>query len=346
MATGTASGSIPTIAWLMVGIAVVQYLAQIIRRWSAGHLSIGAQHLLRVELLDSLNALDGPGQDKIVTGQIVSRSISDLNQFQSVLAMGPLALSRAIQLVVTVGVMLTMSIPLTVLSLAFLPVILWIANRSRKTLYAATWENQQATADLAEHVEQTVSGVRVVKAFGREARAVDTLEQLGRRLYAVKMRAAKLTARFRPLLSQLPNFALVITIVLGGLLAIRGAITVGEFVAFTAYLTTMTSTMSMLTNTYVAIQMGMSSVDRLNEVVNLRPERTEPSSPLSLADEPLGIAFDAVDFADDGHQVLKDFTVRVTPGETVAVVGGLVRESPWPYNSPAVSIPPMPAPSP
>lgn len=322
VATGTTSGSIPTIAWLMVGVAVVQYLAQIIRRWSAGHLSIGAQHLLRVELLDSLNALDGPGQDKIVTGQIVSRSISDLNQFQSVLAMGPLAFSRAIQLVVTVGVMLTMSIPLTVLSLAFLPVILWIANRSRKTLYAATWENQQASADLAEHVEQTVSGVRVVKAFGREARAVDTLEQLGRRLYAVKMRAAKLTARFRPLLSQLPNFALVITIVLGGLLAIRGAITVGEFVAFTAYLTMMTSTMSMLTNTYVAIQMGMSSVDRLNEVLHLRPERTEPSAPLSLADEPLGIAFDAVDFGDDGHQILEDFTVRVTPGETVAVVGG------------------------
>ncbi|WP_257182791.1 ABC transporter ATP-binding protein [Corynebacterium cystitidis] len=322
VATGVATGSIPAIAWLMVGIALVQYLAQIIRRWSAGQLSIGAQHLLRVEVLDSLNALDGPGQDRIVTGQIVSRSISDLNQFQSVLAMGPLAVSRTIQLLVTVAIMLTVSFPLTVLSLAFLPLILWVANRSRKTLYAATWENQQASADLAEHVEQTVSGVRVVKAFGREDRAVDTLERLGRRLYSVKMRAAKLTARFRPLLSQLPNFALVITIVVGGVLAIDGAITIGEFVAFTAYLTSMTATMSMLTNTYVIIQMGMSSVDRLDEVLQMRPERSDPSQPLSLDDEPLGIAFNQVEFSTAGHRILDGFTVRVTPGETVAVVGG------------------------
>ncbi|MHA2788670.1 ABC transporter ATP-binding protein [Corynebacterium sp. S7] len=322
VATGQTVGSISAIAWTMVAIALGQYVMQIARRWSAGSLSVGAQHTLRVDVLDALQALDGPGQDKIVTGQIVSRSISDLNQFQSVLAMGPLALSRALQLLVTVVVMLTMSVPLTLLALAFLPIILWLANRSRKTLYAATWENQQATADLAEHVEQTVSGVRVVKAFGREDQAVDRLDALGTRLYSVKMRAAKLTARFRPLLSQLPNFALVITIVLGGLTAINGGISVGEFVAFTAYLTSMTSLMSMLTNTYVTLQMGMSSVDRLDDVLRLRPEREDPATPLELGEEPLGISFNNVTFSTDGHQVLDNLTLRVTPGESVVVVGG------------------------
>ncbi|WIM69010.1 ABC transporter ATP-binding protein [Corynebacterium breve] len=322
VATGAASGSIPTIAWTMVAIALIQYAGQIVRRWSAGNLSIGSQHHLRVEVLDTLNSLDGPSQDDIVTGQIVSRSISDLNQFQSVLAMTPLAVSRSVQLVVTVAVMLTMSPWLTVLSLAFLPVILFIANRSRTTLYAATWANQQATADLAEHVEQTVSGIRVVKAFGKEERAVDTLETLGKQLYAVKMRAAKLTARFRPLLSQLPNVALVITIIVGGILAIRGGITVGEFVAFTAYLTSMTSLMSMLTNTYVGLQMGMSSVDRLDDVLRLRPQRRSPADPLTLGDEPVGIEFRNVGFSSNGHTILNGFDVTVQPGETVAVVGG------------------------
>lgn len=322
VATGAAEGSISTIAWTMVGIALVQYAAQITRRWSSGSLSLGAQHRLRVEVLDALNSLDGPGQDRLVTGQIVSRSISDLNQFHSVLAMGPLAISRVVQLVATVVVMLTVSPSLTLLSLVFLPVILWVANRSRTTLYAATWENQQATADVAEHVEQTVSGVRVVKAFGRESETVDRLEGLSRTLYAVKMRAAVLTARFRPLLSQLPNVALVITIVLGGSLAIAGQITVGDFVAFTAYLTSMTSLLSMLANTYVTMQMGMSSVDRLDEVLQMRSARRDPTNPLSLPDEPMGIAFSDVHFTTDDHRVLSGFSLDVSPGETVAVVGG------------------------
>ena len=317
IATGNAEGSVTRTAWAMVAVAAATYALSFTRRVTSGRLASSSQHWLRTEILRTLHRLDGPGQDTIVTGQIVSRSISDLNQYHMVLANLPMLLTRVVQLALTLAVMLWMDIPLTLMSLALLPLILWEANRSRKTLYAATWVNQHATAELAEHVEQTVSGVRVVKAFGQEQREIDQLDQLGRHLYAVKMRAAKLTARFQPVLSQLPKVALVVTIIAGGMLAIRGQITIGEFVAFTAYLTSMTSMMSMLTNQYVRLQMGMSSFDRLDDVLKLAPAAKTNETPAAGT----GLRFNDVHFSTGGNPVLNGFSLTVRPGETVALVG-------------------------
>ncbi|PAT08964.1 ABC transporter ATP-binding protein [Corynebacterium hadale] len=320
IATGNVTGSVSRTAWTMVGVALVTYALGAVRRWASGRLSATSQHWLRVELLRTMHRLDGNGQDAIVTGQIVARSISDLNQYAMVLGQTPMFFTRAMQLVGTLVVMVGMNLSLTAMALCLLPLILWEANRSRKALYAATWVNQQATADLAEHVEETVSGVRVVKAFGGERRSVDKLDALGRELYAVKMRAAKLTARFQPLLSQLPKIALVITIVAAGLIVMRGGITIGAFVAFTTYLTSLTSSMSMLTNQYVRLQMGMSSFDRLDEVLALAPHSPEPARS-SAPEGPVGLAFDRVRFSNGGTTVLNDVSFTVSPGETLAVVG-------------------------
>ncbi|WJY67781.1 putative multidrug resistance ABC transporter ATP-binding/permease protein YheH [Corynebacterium auris] len=321
VAAGNAPGSVSEIAWAMVGIAVATYALNWLRRYSAGLLATRSQHRVRVGILRTLQRLDGPGQDDIVTGQVVSRSITDLNQFHMVLATLPLFVTRAAQLGFTLAVMFAMDAGLSLLALALLPLILWEANRSRTALYAATWVNQQSAADLAEHVEHTVSGVRVVKAFGREERAIDELDRLSRHLYATKMRTAKLTARFQPVLTQLPKIALVITIVAGGLTAMSGAISLGGFVAFTTYLVSMTGLMSMLTNQYVRLQMGLSSVDRLGEVLALRPGRAEPLSPAPAPHGEVGLRFDAVTFDTGGHRVLDGFSLEVHPGEFVALVG-------------------------
>lgn len=322
IAAGETPGDVTRIVWLMIAVAVATFAFNFVRRFTSGRLASNSQHWLRQEILKALHRLDGPGQDRIEAGQIVSRSITDLNQFHMLLASAPMLLTRALQLALTLTVMFAMDIPLTLMSLALLPLILVEANRSRRWLYAATWVNQQTAADLTQHVEETVSGVRVVKAFGQEQREIDTLDRLGRDLYAVKMRTAKLTARFQPLLAQLPKVALVVTIVAGGITAVRGGITVGAFVAFTGYLTAMTTQLAMLTSQYVRMQMGMSSVDRLDEVLTFAPEPTHtPTGTGTAPAGACGIAFDRVDFTTDGHQVLSGVTLTVHPGEQVAVVG-------------------------
>ena len=258
---------------------------------------------------------------EIVTGQIVSRSISDLNATQGLVAMGPMAIGNVVQLIITAGVMLWVSPLLTVIALAFMPLIVGVAVLSRRSMYAATWVAQQSAADLATHVEQTVTGVRVVKAFAQEDREVDRLDQLGRALFAAKMRAAKLMARFQPLLQNLPQVALVINILLGGWLVMEGRITVGTFFAFSVYLTTMTHLVGMLSGMIVTFQMGLASLDRIAEIIDMSPEHPDPAEPAAIPDGPLGLRFDDVTFRTDDHRVLNDLTLDIRPGETLALIG-------------------------
>ncbi|QGU04289.1 ABC transporter ATP-binding protein [Corynebacterium comes] len=306
---------------VLIVVALARYLSQFLRRYTAGRLSIDTQHTLRVKLLDRLQRLDGPGQDQIVTGQVVSRSISDLNATQGLVAMGPWALGMVVQLLITVGVMLWVSPLLTVFALAFLPLVVGLAVISRRSVYAATWVSQQATADLATHVEQTVTGVRVVKAFAQEDREVDRLDALGRTLYAAKMRAAKLQARFQPLLRNLPQLALVLNIVLGGWLVLRGDITVGTFFAFSVYLTSLTQIVGMLSGMIVTFQMGLASLDRIAEILDLAPQDPDPADPVPLPEGPLGLRLTGVEFSTQGHKVLDGTTLDIAPGETLALIG-------------------------
>ncbi|HJD77570.1 MAG TPA: ABC transporter ATP-binding protein/permease [Corynebacterium pollutisoli] len=313
--------SLRTIITVLIVVALARYLSQFLRRYTAGRLSIDTQHTLRVRILDRLQRLDGPGQDQIVTGQIVSRSISDLNATQGLVAMGPMAIGNVVQLIITAGVMLWVSPLLTVIALAFMPLIVGVAVLSRRSMYAATWVAQQSAADLATHVEQTVTGVRVVKAFAQEEREVDHLDRLGRTLFAAKMRAAKLMARFQPLLQNLPQVALVVNILLGGWLVMEGRITVGTFFAFSVYLTTMTHLVGMLSGMIVTFQMGLASLDRIAEIIDMSPEHPDPAEPAPIPDGPLGLRFDAVSFDTDGHRVLDDLSLEVAPGETLALIG-------------------------
>lgn len=306
---------------VLVIVALARFVFQFGRRMTAGKLSIDIQHLLRLDVLGSLQRLDGPAQDRLSTGQVVSRSISDLGQVQGLLAMLPLAVGSLVKLVFIVVIMGSISPWLTLLALAFLPVIATVSARARGRLYAASWDSQQATADLASQVEQNVSGVRVVKAFAQEEREIDRLEHHSRTLYARRMRLARLNARFQPLLEELPQIALVVNIILGGWLAIQGEITVGTFFAFSIYLTQLTAITRMLSGMLVRFQIGLASVDRISDLISSAPEHRDPEHPVELPEGPLGLKLERVEFATPDRPVLQGLDFEVAPGETLGVVG-------------------------
>ncbi|MEJ6014225.1 ABC transporter ATP-binding protein [Corynebacterium sp. H127] len=306
---------------VLIAVALARFFAQFGRRYTAGLLSINTQHRIRVRLLETLHKLDGPGQDRIRVGQIVSRSISDINMVQGLVAMFPLAVGHLLKLVFTVVVMLAMSPLLALVALASLPLVFFGALYSRKPMFAATWAAQQAAADLATHVEETVTGIRVVKAFAQEQREIDAIEESSRKVYATRMRSARLNAKFQPLVDQLPQLALVANIALGGWLAMSGHITIGTFVAFSAYLSSLTGVARMLSGMVLRINMARSSVTRVFEVLDLAPEHSDPAVPTPIPDGPLGIALTGVDFHDQDRTILSDLSLSVQPGETLALVG-------------------------
>src|SRR5882757_6762617 len=305
-----------------VTAGLVRLVPAFFRRYLGGRLSLDVQHDLRRAVFAAVQRLDGPKQDSLRTGQVVSRAISDLQLVQGLLSIVPLAAGTVILVLASIAAMLWLSPLLTVISLVVVPAAVLITARTRRTLFPATWSAQQRAADIAQHVEETVTGVRVVKGFGQETREVATLQRRALRLYGERLRAARLTARLAPPLAALPALGLIAVFGFGGALALRGEITIGTFLAFSTYVGNLVGPARMIGSLVVSAQLARAGVERVYELIESQPEVTDPPNPAKLPPGPLSVRLDGVRFGytrDD--PVLDDVSLSVAPGETVALVG-------------------------
>ena len=306
----------------LVGAALLQCATAFVRRYLGGRLSLDVQHDLRNAVFRAVQKLDGAKQDSLRTGQVVSRAISDLQLVQGLLSVVPLTAGVLVLLAVALGAMLWLSPLLTLIALVVVPAAGLVTTRTRRTLFPATWSAQQRAADIAEHVEETVTGVRVVKGFGQEARAVSRLEDRARVLFAERMRSARLNATFAPTLAALPSLGQVGVFALGGLLALRGNISLGTFVAFAAYLALLVGPARLIASLVVLAQLARAGVERVYELIDSQPDVTDAPDAIDVPDGPLAVQLDAVHFGyARSEPVLDGMTLLIEPGETLALVG-------------------------
>ena len=292
------------------------------RRYLGGRLSLDVQHDLRTELFESLSRLDGARQDQLHTGQIVSRSISDINMVQGLLGMVPMLLGNALLFVLSIVIMTALSPLLTLVALAVGPALWLIAVSSRRKLFPASWDAQQQAAHVAGVVDNAVTGVRVVKGFGQEEQEVERLEEASTWLYSSRVRAVRLMARYNPALQAVPLFGQVGVLALGGWLAIHGSIKLGVFLAFSLYIGQMVAPVRALTGLVTIGQEARASVIRVFEVIDSRPVVTERPGAVVLPPGTPAIELDHVGFGYlPSEPVLRGLSLRVRPGETLAVVG-------------------------
>ncbi len=292
------------------------------RRYRGGQLSLDVQHDMRTELFESLERLDGARQDQLHTGQIVSRSISDLNMVQSLLAQVPMLLGNALLFVLSIAIMAYLSPLLTVVALAIAPALWLIAIASRRRLFPASWDAQQKEAEVAGVVDGAVTGVRVVKGFGQEEQEIDRLEGVAQRLYSARVRVVRLTARYNPALGAVPMFGQVGVLALGGWLALHGSIKIGVFLAFSLYIGQLVSPVRALTTLITIGQEARASVIRVYEVIDAKPVVTEKPGAVDLPAGTPDVQLDGVAFGYlPSAPVLRGLSLHVRPGETLALVG-------------------------
>ncbi|MFB9904854.1 ABC transporter ATP-binding protein [Allokutzneria oryzae] len=310
------------LAGLLAGLALLAFCTAFVRRYQGGRLSLDVQHDLRREVFASVQRLDGGKQDAMRTGQVVSRAITDLQLVQSLLAMLPLATGQLVFAVVALGAMLWLSPLLTAVALVVLPAVVVIGVRSRTVLFPATWSAQQRAADIAQHVEETVTGVRVVKGFGQEAREVSGLESAAQRLFAERMRAARLTAKPSALMAALPALGQVAVLGFGGTLAMSGQVSLGTFLAFATYIAGLVGPARMLSSLLVSGQLARAGVERVYELIDSQPEVREDPGAVDPPAGPLAVELDGVRFGyTRSEPVLDGVSLSVAPGETLALVG-------------------------
>lgn len=321
----------PVVGGLLV-LGVLKFVGAFVRRYLGGKMALNVQHDLRRAVFGAVQRMDGVRQDRLRTGQVVSRAISDLQLVQGFLSMVPLSAGTVVLVVVAVVAMLYLSPLLTVVALVLLPLAFLATNSIRRRLFPATWSAQQRAAEIAQQVEETVTGVRVVKGFGQEARETATLEGRARRLYGERLRAAGLTARLNPMLLALPGLGQVAVIGIGGWMAARGTIDLGTFLAFTTYVGMLVGPARLIGALVVTAQLTRAGAERVFEIVDSAPGIVDPERPASLPEGPLTVELEDVRFGyepagsgPDGHAapdpVLDGLSLRVEPGETLALVG-------------------------
>ncbi|SCK55167.1 ATP-binding cassette, subfamily B [Streptomyces sp. WMMB 714] len=346
---------------LLLAAAVVIYVLTWARRYYGGRLALDVQHDLRTEMYRAIIRLDGRSQDELSTGQVVGRGTSDLQLVQSLLFMLPMMIGNVLLFAVALVVMVVLSPLLTVVSLAVFPALWWIADLSRTRLFPATWYAQQQAGAVASVVDGSVTGVRVVKGFGQEYQEKRKLRDISRELFAARLRTVRLNSRYTPALQSVPALGQVGMLALGGWMATEGQITLGTFVAFSTYLAQLVGPVRMLAMMLTVGQQARAGVERVYDLIDTEPQLKERPDARELpADAEASVEFDGVGFGyekpdepreDEAREdepredeageaaaspepagaassaparrgmVLDGFSLRVEPGETVAVVG-------------------------
>ncbi|MEU2742813.1 ABC transporter ATP-binding protein [Streptomyces sp. NPDC007095] len=311
-------------AGALIAAAVLVYVLTYIRRYYGGRLALDVQHDLRTEMYGTITRLDGRRQDELSTGQVVGRATSDLQLIQGLLFMLPMTIGNVLLFLISLGIMASLSLPLTLVALAVAPALWVVAKRSRSKLHPATWYAQAQAAAVAGVVDGAVSGVRVVKGFGQEDQETGKLRDVGRRLFAGRLRTIRLNAKYTPALQAVPALGQVAMLALGGWLAVRGQITLGTFVAFSSYLSQLVGPVRMLAVVLTVGQQARAGAERVLELIDTEPSIKDGTKTLP-ADAPATVEFDDVSFAYEGtskkQPVLDGLSFEIRPGETLAVVG-------------------------
>jgi ATP-binding cassette subfamily B protein len=288
---------------LLVLLALVRWAAGGLRRNISGRVGTDVEYDLRNRLARHLLALEPGYHDQAQTGQLLSRATSDIRSLRYFVSWGLVFLVlNLLTFAIAAVQMWTLSPRLSLVVLALGPPLVYGAVRYNSRLHRIYWQVQQEMGDLATVVEESAAGVRVVKAFGREAEQARRLEREAGSLLGENLKAARLRAFYNPLLAILPQLSLAVILWYGGRLAAEGQITIGTLVAFNSYLLLLTWPLQGLGMLFGFAQRAAASAERVFEVLDHppgiadRPDAVPLPGPESNGRRGARITFEGVSF--------------------------------------------------
>ena len=316
-------GAVLPLGLLVLALGVLEAFLTWWRRWVQGTAILAVETEMRRDLYARLQELPMSFHTHWQSGQLLSRATTDLSAIRRFFGFGMLfLLVNIVQVVAVVCVLLTMYWPLgLVVAAAAVPVV-WLSMRFEKQYVVVSRQVQDEQGDLATLAEEGAVGIRVIKSFGRSEHVSRQYEDGARRLHATSMRKVRLSARFWTFLEVIPNLAVVIVLLFGAIGVGRGQLTPGDLVAFITLLLSLVWPVAALGVILAMAQESMTAAARINEIYDTEPDIVGGDVVLA---EPRGrLRFEHVDFAfPDGPDevVLRDLSLDLEPGETVALVG-------------------------
>jgi ATP-binding cassette subfamily B protein len=329
---GIERGDLDAVVRWAVAIGVVGVFAALftgLRRYWAFRESRWVEADLRERLYAHLQRLHFGFHDRIQTGELMSRSNTDLQQIQNLVVLIPLTISNGVTVLAVTVILAFIDPVLTVLALGSLPFLNVLGKRFSTRLHPEVMAIQQESAQLASVVEETVSGVRVVKGFGAQRFQARRLGVEADDVFDASMAAARVRAAYLPAMEALPSVGFIMVLAYGGQQVISGSLDLGDLVAFNVYIALLIWPLRMLGMIIAQGQRAAASGERVAEILAEGVEVTDPARPTALPRTEDGghqgfgrVRFDGVTFAyGTGPPVLRDLSFEAEPGEAIALVG-------------------------
>jgi len=282
---------------------------------------------LRNRLFAHIQILSASYFDRTQTGDLMAHATNDIQQVRMATGMGMVALNDAIVLgAAAIGFMLYINVTLTLFVLIPMPLITICARFFSKKMHRRYQSVQAIFSDLTEVIRERFAGIRIIKAHNRKARETARVEAVSKEYIKENLGLVKIVGSFFPMMLLFANLSLAIVLYLGGRQTIAMTITPGDFVAFIAYLGLLTWPMMALGWVTNLIQRGRASLDRINRILETRPEIKNRKHALMLGQLQGRIVFKEVDFAynhkgNGSTPVLSGISLAVEPGKVLGIVG-------------------------
>ncbi|WP_338540969.1 ABC transporter ATP-binding protein [Paenibacillus tundrae] len=311
------------VLYLLVGLYLFSAAFMYVQQYLMAGVAQRVVYDMREQISAKVGRLPLKYFDSRTHGETLSRATNDVDNISNTLQQ---SLTQFITSVVTiVGViimMLTISPWMTLITLLTLPlsvvVVVAVASRSQKHFAG----QQKSLGELNGHVEEMYTGHKVVKAFGRENQSVEQFEKVNEELYESGWKAQFISGIIMPLMSFVGNLGYVLICVVGGIFVTRGAITIGDILAFTQYSRQFTQPINQIANISNIIQSTIASAERVFELLDEEEEVPESNKPVALQQPQGAVAFQGVNFGyKDDELLIRNMNIDVKPGQTVAIVG-------------------------
>jgi ATP-binding cassette, subfamily B, bacterial len=312
------------LAGLLVVVGALEFTFILLRRYFSGVASLRMETDLRNDFYAHLQSLQVSFHDNWQSGQLLSRAMADISTVRRFVSFGLIwFLQTVVTFVVVFILMLQLDWLLALVVVVCMVPIAIFSNVFHKKYKVTARRLQDMTGDLTTTIEEMATGVRIIKAFGRMPLMQKRFGDQARAIRDVSLTAIKTRAELWALLNFLPNLSLVAVLLLGGVNVVQGRLTIGGLIAFMNYIFLLTWPMDAIGWVLSMSEECQTASERLNEVLDSRPEIADRPHARPLEHARGRIEFRGVGFkyAKSNAWVLRDFNLVVEPGETVGLVG-------------------------
>jgi ATP-binding cassette subfamily B protein len=314
-------------------LVVILYVASAFLLWGATYVQayltswIGQKALqdLRLMVFEHLQKQSTGFYSRRRTGVLVSRLTNDVEALDQLVTNGAMMLFQSVaMLIAMMVVMLLQNVTLALACFAVFPLVALASFVFRVISTEVYRETRERIGHVTGYLQETISGVSVVRAYGRERRHIDEFTELSTANRDANMRSVHLNAAYFPAIELLQAISMAVILMLGGWLAVEGHIEIGVLVLFAGYMQQFFDPIQQLSQLYTTYQAGMAALDKIFDLLAEEPDAVDLPGGETLPPIVGAVEFDDVWFSYSGEEsewALRGVSIDVEPGETIALVG-------------------------